>query len=318
MEERVKLHCKTFLGWEDTKPIKVEQLGKGCSNNILVAIKEDEDGTIYKVLVRMYGSVIREKVAQDVYINCYMSAIGRTPRILGLFEDGRLEEFISSSSMSRKQFSDDYWKIVKLMTEVHNLEMPVPREVALKWELRKMVALVEQWEWKSEVDWYLETLSHVEKEMAVRFCHNDVNMENLLVPESDPNKIILIDWEYAGFNYPVFDIANYCCEQQYDWSNTQPPYFFFNEDWLPDDDALIKMMALHKSLILPPIETSDETLLRQLKFMMIGSELFWTMWALSQEQSFFIDMKEYLEVKKASYFKKKEKYANDIRILMNL
>lgn len=330
MEERVKLFCKTFLSWDDPDKIFVKKLGKGCSNNILVATLKDGH-TTRNVLVRMYGSIIRERVSQDVYINCYMDAIGKGPKILGLFEDGRLEEFIDSVPMTRERFSSDYETIIRLIANVHNMEMPLPRESTLEITLRKMSQLVVSENWKNEVKWYLDTLAGIAPNMeTLKFCHNDFNMENLLIPRSRDNeqcksrdslqkeKLVLIDWEYAGYNFALYDIANYCCEMQYDWACLEPPYFLFKEEWLPDDEKLVRMLTLYKSLLFHPIETSNDILLRQLKFMMIGSELLWTMWALSLDQSFNIGMNEYFDVKMASYFKKKKRYDVDIKHLLDL
>ncbi len=36
---------------------------------------------------------------------------------------------------------------------------------------------------------------------------------------------MLIDYEYASYNYPIFDIANYICETEFDYDITEPPYF---------------------------------------------------------------------------------------------
>ncbi len=39
----------------------------------------------------------------------------------------------------------------------------------------------------------------------VRFCHNDLLAANLI---DDGKRLWLIDWEYGGFNSPLFDLAN--------------------------------------------------------------------------------------------------------------
>lgn len=38
-------------------------------------------------------------------------------------------------------------------------------------------------------------------------CHNDLNLSNVLLQSSIPK---LIDWEYAGLNNPLYDIAKFC------------------------------------------------------------------------------------------------------------
>ena len=48
------------------------------------------------------------------------------------------------------------------------------------------------------------------------FCHNDALSFNIMIPfdffESvEEKKIVLIDYEYAGYNSRAFDIANHFC-----------------------------------------------------------------------------------------------------------
>ena len=44
-------------------------------------------------------------------------------------------------------------------------------------------------------------------------CHNDVHHLNLM---SNGQRLWLLDWEYAGFGDPFFDLASVCCYHQYD------------------------------------------------------------------------------------------------------
>jgi thiamine kinase-like enzyme len=50
------------------------------------------------------------------------------------------------------------------------------------------------------------------RKLAVVFCHNDVQHGNVLRRLNPPGALMLIDYEYAGFNYRAFDIGNHFCE----------------------------------------------------------------------------------------------------------
>ena len=76
------------------------------------------------------------------------------------------------------------------------------------------------------------------------------------------------------------------------------------------------MVRHYKTLIKPEILTADVIMLKQIKFLMIGSELLWALWAMSLDEGFNIDMDHYLAVKSDSYFKKKELFKNDIEDLL--
>ena len=44
-------------------------------------------------------------------------------------------------------------------------------------------------------------------------CHNDTVSENFI--KNKENKMYLIDWEYAGMNDPMWDLAAYCLENNF-------------------------------------------------------------------------------------------------------
>uniref|UniRef100_A0A1I7X8F7 ethanolamine kinase n=1 Tax=Heterorhabditis bacteriophora TaxID=37862 RepID=A0A1I7X8F7_HETBA len=45
----------------------------------------------------------------------------------------------------------------------------------------------------------------------VVFCHNDLLVHNILF-NVETEKVHFIDYEYADFNYAMFDLANHFCE----------------------------------------------------------------------------------------------------------
>ena len=226
--------------------------------------------------------------------------------------------------------------------------MPVSREPCLERLLRGMLVGVksEEEKWRGEVEWYVTSLERIGRELNITFCHNDFNMNNLLIPTSltsSPSSTttittssssslsssptpILIDYEYSGYNYSLYDLANYCTEMQYDWSHDQPPYFKFSSDWFPDDDKMLDMISCYNTLSSgDKTEESNSTkeeekdphqALTQLKFLVLGSELLWTLWALSYD-GFSLEMEDYLRAKSESYLTKKREYWDEIENLLN-
>src|SRR5262249_6199080 len=88
------------------------------------------------------------------------------------------------------------------------------------------------------------------------FGHNDLLPANLI---DDGTRLWLVDWEYAGFNSPLFDLANLAsnCELQE-----------ADERWL-----------LESYFAAPP----DATLWRRYRAMKCASLLRETMWSMVQE-----------------------------------
>ena len=88
------------------------------------------------------------------------------------------------------------------MASVHNLpDMPLPKDVFLAKEITRMAPKLSESDkitWSPEVEWYLETLAVVGKDMRLSLCHNDVNQNNILIPDEYPEQLVLIDYEYTG------------------------------------------------------------------------------------------------------------------------
>ncbi|KHN82719.1 Ethanolamine kinase 2 [Toxocara canis] len=91
----------------------------------------------------------------------------------------------------------------------------------------------------------------------VVFCHNDLLVHNILY-DSKSGKVSFIDYEYAGFNYQGFDIANHFCE-------------YAGMPSTIDAKALLRL-ALERA--------AGEVL---------AAHFFWSAWALVQSQNSIID-----------------------------
>jgi thiamine kinase-like enzyme len=47
-------------------------------------------------------------------------------------------------------------------------------------------------------------------------CHNDLLAANVLRPPSDPARVMLVDWEYAGMGHRLFDLGNLAVNNDFD------------------------------------------------------------------------------------------------------
>jgi len=52
------------------------------------------------------------------------------------------------------------------------------------------------------------------------FAHNDTQYGNIL--RLTDGNLVVVDFEYAGYNYQAFDIANHFCEWMYDYRSSDP------------------------------------------------------------------------------------------------
>ena len=64
------------------------------------------------------------------------------------------------------------------------------------------------------------------------FAHNDTNSTNLLYDKSN-DKMYLLDYEYAGYNYRGFEFGNFFNEQLWDYEVKTPPFFAVRKHLYP-------------------------------------------------------------------------------------
>jgi len=70
--------------------------------------------------------------------------------------------------------------------------------------------------WVAELPRLLEIAAELERRVTpveIAFCHNDLLAGNLI---DDGKRLWLIDWDYAGFNSPLFDLANLASNNGFD------------------------------------------------------------------------------------------------------
>lgn len=75
------------------------------------------------------------------------------------------------------------------------------------------------------------------------FCHNDLNLEHIFVSEQTR----VIDWEYAGFGHPGFDLASTVICNDFMDEQVDELVYYYNDSQPPvpqDRDELIDWMRL--------------------------------------------------------------------------
>ncbi|KAG9153115.1 hypothetical protein Leryth_012373 [Lithospermum erythrorhizon] len=151
-----------------------------------------------------------------------MSRLGFGPRLLGQFSGGRVEEFIQARTLSADDLRDTEISalIASKVRELHELDMPGPRNVVLWDRLRTWLSIAKRiCSVEHMKEFRLDELGYEIKglenkfsfEQKIGFCHNDLQYGNIMI---DDKTLILtfIDYEYASYNPVTYDIANHFCE----------------------------------------------------------------------------------------------------------
>lgn len=147
-----------------------------------------------------------------------------------------------------------------------------------------------------ETRWIQDHVIEHHPDAPIAFCHNDINAGNILLNDGlesgdsngyDRESVAMIDYEYAGFNYTMFDIANFICEHCGGNDNGIPDYRLMPS--LEMQRKLLREYVEERDKVLnnaatKTINDDDEvaTLLSQVQTFQMVSNLYWGSWGILQ------------------------------------
>jgi len=210
------------------------------------------------LLLRIYGASSSSLISRprELHILHVLSSryhIG--PRIYGTFQNGRVEEYFHSTTLTPNDIRDPVisrW-IGARMAELHSVDIEAVEgsdwEIGVDKNIRTWMAPAEdvvafptfnkdarrqldltgfKEEWKRYASW-LSKLDNQRTGSQRVFAHNDTQYGNLLRLQHPPKdcidehrQLIVVDFEYASPNPASFDIANHFIEWTTDYLSDVP------------------------------------------------------------------------------------------------
>lgn len=324
--------CADYLGgiWKEIEfdDFPLERMSGGLSNYMYKCELDEEklkpmDNEPMRILIRLYG-VNRSKslaVPKDLLISTIMSTKGIGPKLYGVFSEGRLEELIQASCLEQDdmyipEFSSE---IARIMAQFHTAEMPFIKEPNWLWNQFKGLFLKTRnlnFTDESKAEKYAKIQSsNLEREYQelrlileafnspVVFCHNDVNIGNIL--NHNNGRLMLIDYEYGSYNYRGFDIGNFFCEWMMDNNYKLPPFYQYHYEYYPNHEQQLAFVKAYikgakhcteEACACKNIDANnnpdadsyhgknldEEMILKEANHFALASSLFWTIWAVNQ------------------------------------
>ena len=212
-----------------------------------------------KVIIRLYGGKIFKDTKNfntlrnvglegEVLTFHLMHANGIGPGLLGVFDGGRIEEYLEGGhTLSQKDLKNDdvMTAMASKLAKMHSLKMPLNKnpkdhisiirgnftkhlerfnQIMMGKELpegspeefKHMVQSSNSFDWMQLIDWFDKTLPIIKSRSV--FSHNDMNLTNFMVQpqKSGDDKITFLDFEFAGYNYRGSDIGFHFKNRQID------------------------------------------------------------------------------------------------------
>ena len=245
--ELISSHLKGSWSSIQEHDIEVSVIEAGFVNRIFVCHNKKSNE---KVLVRLYGGKIVESednilrnvgLEGEVLTFHLMDVNGIGPRLLGVFDGGRIEGYIEGcNSLSNEDIANDkvMSELARKLAKMHSLEIAFKKHpkdfIAIitdqfnkHWGnyrqhtmetkisedapeiLKNLVKKGIEYDFYSIIDWYAKNLPLIKSRTV--FSHNDLNRGNIMVNanKTGPDVITLLDFEFAGYNYRGCDIGHH-------------------------------------------------------------------------------------------------------------
>eukprot|EP00048_Salpingoeca_helianthica_P023558 m.25185 g.25185 ORF g.25185 m.25185 type:complete len:331 (+) comp8838_c0_seq1:103-1095(+) len=259
------------------------------------------------------ASVMKTATA-EIAVCSILSERGLGPRLLTLFEEGTVEEFLPGRPLLYDELEQPTIReqIAAAMRVFHTMPpLPLSRSVRLFDNMRSMwrttiasdpaissLPAVTGFDVEEEIDWlegYLRSQPH-----QVVVCHNDIQENNIIFNEQE-NKLSLIDFEYVSYNFREFDIGNFFCELSILNLHPTPPNFILDPRKYPD--AAARRAFVQAYLGPDATETEVTTLADTANKFALASHLMWSLWAFGyRTRPIEFDYVEYATQRIAAYF----------------
>lgn len=347
LKKKAYVLCKEFLGgqWKEIsfEEFQCSEVSGGFSNTLYRCSLPENIAKISKIpgqiLLRIYGPIQDDPnvVVAEAVTFMLLSERRLGPKLYGLFQGGRLEEFIPSHSLSSDEMRLYAHLIAQELAKIHALNVPVRKVPDLvntnmtKWLIDVEDVLQNDQgkyflslnEYRKEIEWLTTEMAKT-KSPAV-YCHNDLQGGNVLYREDitqngNPN-LVLIDFEFGGYNYRGFDFANHFCEWCFDYGTMEYPHFQMKMDKFPTRQEQIDFFTIYLDqlskegvLLKRPPDEEIEIMLREINIFVCSVHLFWNLWSAKMclTSSYAFVHREHGKTRKMLYQKSKEQYLTSV------
>ena len=241
---------KSLPIWKNLE--NIEPLEGGITNlNFLVS----DSGS--KSVVRL-GSDIPEHLvyrSNEIIVSEAAYQIGVSPKLIYNEPGVLVLEFIESKTLEPKTVRENLNKIVPIMRKIHE---EIPNKLSGQPQIFWVFYVIKYYSnyllnnnssHISLIPSLLKKAEKLEKLSSPReivFGHNDLLAANFL---DDGSKIWVVDWEYGGFNDPLFDIGGLSSNNDLDENlESEVLEMYFKEK--PSKDLIIKYNAMKTASLL--------------------------------------------------------------------
>ncbi|CAO3592850.1 unnamed protein product [Absidia cylindrospora] len=307
-----------FPGWLKHKEDVVINRISGALTNAIFFV----DCCGKRRLLRVYGVGVDQLIDREKEL-AWLARLGRLklgPRLLAIFGNGRFEEYVDSVTLNHHDIRDPIisQQIAQCMARQHAIIRTYPpttedansNSLEIWKNVDKWYALVNRMlptlkqqhpEWAQLLDIY--NFEHLAKDIEncktilsginspVVFGHNDLQYGNIL-KRDDTGALVLVDFEYAGYNTRGYDLANHFNEWRYDYHGDRPAAM---TEPFPTLDEQLRFIQSYIDTYKNELgaaaddDTSAEEIQKEMETSLMATHVGWGLWGLIQASQSEID-----------------------------
>ena len=295
------------------KDISIFHFSEGITNKIICATNLKNN---FKVILRTYGAFTEYIIDRDNEL----IVMNNSPKIkiYGTFLNGLIYSYIEGRTISIGDLIDikTFNQTAKAIAGHHKLSPPIKKVPILFITLRKWISNVPLEYIEPEKKAY--DINSIKKELVfmeenlknrsdVVFCHNDLLLKNFI---KNDKSVELIDYEYSGYSYRAFDLANHFnewCGFELVWEN------------FPSEDTQRRFLKEYLKEFYDnkknesDLEKEIDKMIEDIKWFDLASNFYWGTWALIQAALSSIDFNycDYGRLRFKRYFELKNKLTEE-------
>jgi len=291
-------YCQQYLGesWcPDLAHYSCKPLTGGLTNELFLASSSQNTSAVADtVIVRYFGPGKVNNINEENIVATVLGASSLAPVVYGIFDGGRIEEFIPSKPLRTAELPEYATIIASKLATIHSLTLPMDKSgnwwdvnSALWWEtidLRKSNLTDELYQRLKDAT---EIATNIVKnsKSPVKFCHNDLQELNLLQPNNakDKSALMVIDFEYAGYMNRAIDVGNHFCEYMYDYIVETAPCFTADLSKYPSKEQQQEFAEAYFKTLSSGQRFSQEEIdvfLAEGREFSLVSHVLWALWAV--------------------------------------
>ena len=295
------------------KDISIFHFSEGITNKIICATNLKNN---FKVILRTYGAFTEYIIDRDNEL----IVMNNSPKIkiYGTFLNGLIYSYIEGRTISIGDLIDikTFNQTAKAIAGHHKLSPSIKKVPILFITLRKWISNVPLEYIEPEKKAY--DINSIKKELVfmeenlknrsdVVFCHNDLLLKNFI---KNDKSVELIDYEYSGYSYRAFDLANHFnewCGFELVWEN------------FPSEDTQRRFLKEYLKEFYDnkknesDLEKEIDKMIEDIKWFDLASNFYWGTWALIQAALSSIDFNycDYGRLRFKRYFELKNKLTEE-------